>query len=90
MISIPISIVKCIIICSLTATLVQLTSCTVNRSKLYSANSLPTVFSKPTLQTPNIPCSKSHFHFPLPREFQRIHQSLMSCLLKLFFYSKYC
>jgi hypothetical protein len=50
MISIPIYIAKCIIVCWLTATLVPLTSCTAIRYKLYFANSFPQLFAESALQ----------------------------------------
>jgi hypothetical protein len=43
------------------------------------------------IQTPNIPLSKSHIHFPSARSFQRIRPSPSSCVTfrnKLFFYSE--
>jgi hypothetical protein len=51
-----------------------LTSCTPIKSKLYLDSSLETVIREPTLQTPYVPCAKSHVHIPLLRSFiQKIH-----------------
>jgi len=51
---------------------------------LYFANSLATVsrfqWTCP-IETPNIPSSKSHIHFPLPRSFQRIRPIPRPCVI---------
>jgi len=61
----------------------HLTSCTAIRSKLHFANSLATFQWTYTIETPNIPCSKSHvhIHFPLSRSLQRIQPIPWPCVI---------
>jgi len=55
----------------------HLTSCVPTKSNLYLANSLGTVPKWPwPTQAPNIPCTKSHVAFPLPRSYQRLSPGL--------------
>jgi len=49
----------------------HLTSCMPTKSNLYLTNSLATVWPWP-VQTPYIPCTRSHVHFPLLRLYQNI------------------
>jgi hypothetical protein len=51
------------------------TSCTPTKSNLYFSNPPTTDLIAPTLQTPNVPSTKSHVLFPLLRSCQRISSS---------------
>ena len=67
---------KNIILWSYSAPFVPPTSCTPTKSNLHLANSLATVVKWTWgLQTPYIPCTKSHAPFPSFRLYQRISLS---------------
>jgi hypothetical protein len=85
LISISISIEKCLIFHWFTVTLSHLTYYTPAKFSLVCADLIVTVFSEHGVCIHKILCSTSHVHFQLPVKFQRICLSSFVTFCNLFF-----